>query len=1327
MGVEDYHVIELVGEGSFGRVYKGRRKYTGQTVAMKFIMKQGKSDKDIHSLRQEIEILRKLKHENIIEMLDSFENAREFCVVTEFAQGELFEVLEDDKCLPEEQVQAIAKQLVKALHYLHSNRIIHRDMKPQNILIGPGSVVKLCDFGFARAMSANTVVLRSIKGTPLYMAPELVREQPYNHTADLWSLGVILYELYVGQPPFYTNSVYALIRHIVKDPVKYPDEMSYNFKSFLKGLLNKVPQSRLTWPALLQHPFVKESLEEAEARETHTAVVDHRATWRQGNGGQQRNEKCDSATPVKDASTPGSLADVQSDIKTAVEVISPSPEDFLGFPTQEEIKSAGDATLDKLENTSRTAKGAKVIGEDDKAMDVLLLSLERCSKSTQQSKRDKDVACSVQSLRIISNLVAARAIVSVGLIDKITCALLDFTDALVGMKSSEFNNIIPKSLSVTKNLVGHIEGSSIHSSYIRHWTKLVEIFVQVVGWEEEGTGRIFYEACSCIGTMLSRVAENLKTSTPDSTSQQILEHANMSRIVDHLCLCLASSGSSLASGSSHMLAAACEACRAIWILIDTSETFFKNDNAYIFPLDALQNHRLSNHDQMNSEWGPLSEKLVDTVARTYLRSKHMQIAVSHCLHQRTEAPLISAIQLLSRCCLHNGLMPSVLCGLPSSLPITTVVSGGEDGTVISEIFSILSYATSAIKDQQTGETNNIKGRLNNLVFHSCLLLATVAQCLNVNGRNSALLMLTTSPKKHLHRLSAIANHIASEDKIEASLQNHSASAMLALASILSLEKGSSAESSVSEMAVPLIPRATKLCYHLRPMPSNEGEVISPSAKSNLTKWHGLLDGCIGLLESRLKWGGPLTVQQLIASGTPLLLMNLLAGRLSNASPDDIKNTPNRTGLSPMGVIWAVSSICHCLSGGTLTFRQVLMKTENMKLVSYLMSDAHIKLVKSWGGPGGGKDGARETINVIVDLLAFPFVALQSQPGPLSATASVNSGFILNVGSPGVRVCIEDRDLLKAIEEDMDKYIKVLVEVGVPSLILRCLEHLDLKDLVRPVAFLAKMVGRPRLAVELVSKGLLDPNRMKKLLNSSSPREVILDVLMIISDLSRMDKAFYKYIGEASILQPLKEFLTHPDPNIRAKACSALGNMCRHNEYFYSSLAEHQIIGLLIDRCADPDKRTQKFACFAIGNAAYHSDKLYEELRRSITQLANVLTSAEEDKTKANAAGALSNLVRNSNKLCEDIVSKGALQTLLKLVADCSATALNPSKKETAGESPLKIALFSLAKMCSNHQICRQFVKSSELYPVIARLKHSPETNIAHYASVIVAKVGGGDS
>jgi fused-like protein len=156
---------------------------------MKFILKKGKNEKELQNLRQEIQILRKLNHENIILLLDSFETDKEFCVVMEYAQvwlkatidirnkGELFEILEDDKKLPEEVVAKIAKELVRALYYLHSNRIIHRDMKPQNILIGQNGTiwlslhswplqgqVKLCDFGFARVMSCNTMVLTSIKG-----------------------------------------------------------------------------------------------------------------------------------------------------------------------------------------------------------------------------------------------------------------------------------------------------------------------------------------------------------------------------------------------------------------------------------------------------------------------------------------------------------------------------------------------------------------------------------------------------------------------------------------------------------------------------------------------------------------------------------------------------------------------------------------------------------------------------------------------------------------------------------------------------------------------------------------------------------------------------------------------------------------------------------------------------------------------------------------------------------------------------------------------------------------------------------------------------------
>ncbi|XP_009980493.1 PREDICTED: serine/threonine-protein kinase 36, partial [Tauraco erythrolophus] len=177
-------------------------------------------------------------------------------VVTDYAEGELFQILEDDGSLPEDQVQTIAAQLVSALYYLHSHRILHRDMKPQNILLGKDGIVKLCDFGFARAMSIHTMVLTSIKGTPLYMSPELVEERPYDHTADLWSVGCILYELFVGTPPFYTSSIFQLVSLIVKDPVKWPEAISPVFKSFLQGLLMKDPHQRLSWPELLSHPFI---------------------------------------------------------------------------------------------------------------------------------------------------------------------------------------------------------------------------------------------------------------------------------------------------------------------------------------------------------------------------------------------------------------------------------------------------------------------------------------------------------------------------------------------------------------------------------------------------------------------------------------------------------------------------------------------------------------------------------------------------------------------------------------------------------------------------------------------------------------------------------------------------------------------------------------------------------------------------------------------------------------------------------------------------------------------------------------------------------------
>ncbi|KAJ8664443.1 hypothetical protein QAD02_006105 [Eretmocerus hayati] len=264
----EYDVLKQVGEGSFGQVFKARRKCDGATVAYKVTRKKGRSPKELESLRRECEIQKDMRHPNIIQMLDSFETKTEIVVVTEYVEKELYEILGKAGRLSEERAQVIACDLVSALHYLHSKRIVHRDMKPQNVLLDTNGVAKLCDFGFACHM--ESYFLRSIKGTPLYMAPELINEKLYDHNVDLWSLGCIVYELVNGVPPFPTSSMIELTRLILHKEIEWPKHISPNCQSFLQGLLQKNPCQRLTWPDLLEHPFVKGRIlmasQEAEPR-----------------------------------------------------------------------------------------------------------------------------------------------------------------------------------------------------------------------------------------------------------------------------------------------------------------------------------------------------------------------------------------------------------------------------------------------------------------------------------------------------------------------------------------------------------------------------------------------------------------------------------------------------------------------------------------------------------------------------------------------------------------------------------------------------------------------------------------------------------------------------------------------------------------------------------------------------------------------------------------------------------------------------------------------------------------------------------------------------
>ncbi|GJN10612.1 hypothetical protein PR202_ga28720 [Eleusine coracana subsp. coracana] len=933
MAIEDYHVIELVGEGSFGKVYKGRRKYTRQTVAMKFILKHGKTDKDIHNLRQEIEILRKLKHENIIEMIDAFETPQEFCVVTEFAQGELFEVLEDDKCLPEDQVQAIAKQLVKALYYLHSNRIIHRDMKPQNILIGKGSVVKVC------------------------------------------SVHARMYELFVGQPPFYTNSVYALIRHIVKDPVKYPDKYEFKLQEFLEG-------------------FTKQGRNTATYRENASDNI-------RGN-----NKVDDPVQPTKDH------------------------------------QASYCTPLDKLEKTSQTVKGANSIVEDTEALSTVLSPIKVwLSNKSPSSPRELNIDGANQALRIVKNLIDAGSCQPSTATDSIICIFLDFTSLIIRTKLSDAYGLAVKCLAIARKLLDTSD-TVILSSYERHWLTLYELYSQILVSTIDPSGRISRESTACLAQMLSRVISGLKASMASEGPKpaeenllKIIDHAQSSQLLELLCQCLITSGSDIISGSTNM-------CTPIFIS---------------------------------------TRKLM---------------------------------------------------------------------------------ATSALKAGWQTRRDRFNGRYN----------------------------------------------------------------------------------------------------------------------AGLLNLFGLRDGSIGLLETRLKWGGPLAIEQACSAGIPQLLVRLLTDGFSKGSSDGKDGSTNRSGLSPLGVVWTLSALSQCLNGGF--FREILYKRNQLKLLTDLLSDVHLKALAAWTGLGGGKRGVQELLNSVVDILAFPFVAVQSSPNMPSASASINSGFLLNVASPGGRIGSENKEMLKTIEHSMPQYIQVLLE--------------------------------------LLKEGLLNPSRVASLFEGPIAKETLLDFLMIVSDLARMSKDFYEPIDKAGLVGFLKNFLSSEDPDIRAKACSAIGNMCRHSSYFYGSLSANKVIQLVVERCSDPDKRTRKFACFAVGNAAYHNGMLYEELRRSIPQLTNLLLGPEEDKTKGNAAGALSNLVRNSDILCEDIVSQGAIQALLKMVSSFSTVALSPSRRDALTESPLRIVLFALRKMC-DHVICRNFLRSSELLPVIVHLRQSPDPTISEYASAIASR------
>jgi calcium/calmodulin-dependent protein kinase I len=259
---EDFDLGDVLGSGAFSVVRRGVSKKDGQKVAIKIIKKTTVAGDDIKLLRREVQNLKKLDHPNIMKLYEVYENNDEFYLVLELIEGkELFDKIVDRGNYSERDASNITRQFVAAIEYLHSRGIAHRDLKPENLMsIGSGAteVVKLADFGLSKNFGDEKLMTSC--GSPGYVAPEVLECETYDKLVDMWSVGVILYILLVGYPPFYADSDPELFKKIMACDYEFGegwDVVSDSAKDLIRNLLVKDPKKRFTATQALNHPWLK--------------------------------------------------------------------------------------------------------------------------------------------------------------------------------------------------------------------------------------------------------------------------------------------------------------------------------------------------------------------------------------------------------------------------------------------------------------------------------------------------------------------------------------------------------------------------------------------------------------------------------------------------------------------------------------------------------------------------------------------------------------------------------------------------------------------------------------------------------------------------------------------------------------------------------------------------------------------------------------------------------------------------------------------------------------------------------------------------------------
>lgn len=304
MFVNQYLVVKFLGRGACGKVFLCLNTHDLRLYAMKAVRKvdlevsqpqqnAAKKRNPMEDLKREIMIMKKMRHTNIVTLSEVIDDpaGSKLLLVMEFMEGGPVltrEALEKRERLPEILALQYFRDMVKSLDYLHCNKVVHGDLKPENVLMAANGDVKLSDFGCSKVFATGNEYLERCNGTPAFLAPEMMKPNTRyrGRPTDVYALGACLYTLIFGKIPFSAPNLYKLFQVVQNEPVKYPEgvPISLSLKDLLQQLLTKNPRERISLYEVMKHPWVTKEgqfplkshreLKESESQEKHGNMTD---------------------------------------------------------------------------------------------------------------------------------------------------------------------------------------------------------------------------------------------------------------------------------------------------------------------------------------------------------------------------------------------------------------------------------------------------------------------------------------------------------------------------------------------------------------------------------------------------------------------------------------------------------------------------------------------------------------------------------------------------------------------------------------------------------------------------------------------------------------------------------------------------------------------------------------------------------------------------------------------------------------------------------------------------------------------------------------------